>query len=63
MSESDIDMLIVLARDAPIGVFDYLGITRDRVDLFPNHGDAVNRDRLNPFVRPSVELDAFSDRS
>jgi predicted nucleotidyltransferase len=55
---SDIDILIALEPDAPIGVFEYVGITQYLADLFPNHVDVANRDRLKALVRPSVERDA-----
>ena len=56
---SDIDILIEVAPDAPIGVFEYVGITQYLADLFPNRVDVTNRDRLKPLVRPSAERDAM----
>ena len=56
---SDIDILIEVAPDAPIGVFEYVGITQYLADLFPNRVDVTNRDRLKPLVRPSAERDAI----
>jgi hypothetical protein len=35
MPESDIDILIALEPDAPIGLFEYVGITQFLADLFP----------------------------
>lgn len=55
---SDIDILIALEPDAPIGVFEYVAITQYLADLFPTHVDVANRDRLKALVRPSVERDA-----
>jgi len=55
---SDIDILIELAPDTPIGLFEYVGITQYLSDLFPNRVDVANRRRLKPLVRPSVERDA-----
>ena len=56
---SDIDILIEVVPDAPIGVFEYVGITQYLADLFPNRVDVTNRDRLKPLVRPSAERDAM----
>lgn len=56
---SDIDILIELAPGAPIGLFEYVGITQYLADLFPVHVDVANRRRLKPLVRPSAERDAI----
>jgi len=55
---SDIDILIELAPDAPVGLFEYVGITQYLADLFPARVDVANRRRLKPLVRPSAERDA-----
>ena len=55
---SDIDILIALEPNAPIGVFEYVSITQYLADLFPNRVDVANRDRLKALVRPSVERDS-----
>jgi len=55
---SDIDILIELEPDAPVGVFEYVGITQYLADLFPNHVDVANRSSLKALVRPSAERDA-----
>jgi predicted nucleotidyltransferase len=55
---SDIDILIELAPEAPIGVFEYVGITQYLADLFPNRVDVANRSHLKALVRPSAERDA-----
>ncbi len=55
---SDIDLMIEVAPDAPIGVFEYAGITQYLAGLFPNGVDVSNRDKLKPLVRPSAERDA-----
>lgn len=57
-SASDIDILIEVAPDALIGVFEYVGITQYLDDLFPIRVDVANRDRLKPLVRPNAERDA-----
>ena len=56
--DSDIDIMIELVPDAPIGLFEYVGITQYLDDLFPNHVDVANRSRLKAIVRPSAERDA-----
>ncbi len=55
---SDIDILIELAPNAPVDLFEYVGITHYLADLFPNRVDVANRSRLKPHVRPSAERDA-----
>jgi len=56
--ESDIDILIELEPDAPVGVFEYVGIAQYLADLFPNRVDVANRSSLKALVRPDVERDA-----
>lgn len=56
---SDIDMLIDIEPHAPIGVFEYVGITQYLSDLFPNRVDVANRQSLKAVVRPGAERDAI----
>jgi predicted nucleotidyltransferase len=56
---SDIDILIELDPQAPVGLFEYVGITQSLADLFPVRVDVANRSSLKPLVRPSVERDAL----
>jgi predicted nucleotidyltransferase len=56
---SDIDILIELDPQAPIGLFEYVGITQYIADLFPVGVDIANRSSLKPLVRPSIERDAL----
>jgi predicted nucleotidyltransferase len=56
---SDIDILIELAPDAPVGVFEYVGIAQYLADLFPRPVDVANVARLKPLVRPTAERDAL----
>lgn len=56
---SDIDILIDLQPDAPIGVFEYVGLTQFIADLFPMPVDVANHARLKPHVRPSAEREAL----
>jgi predicted nucleotidyltransferase len=55
---SDIDIMVELEPNAPIGVFEYVGITQYLADLFSNRVDVANRDSLKALVRPSAERDA-----
>jgi predicted nucleotidyltransferase len=56
--KSDIDILIELDPRAPVGLFEYVGITQYLADLFPLRVDVANRSGLKPLVRPRVERDA-----
>jgi hypothetical protein len=56
---SDIDILIELDPQAPIGLFEYVGITQYLADLFPIRVDVANRSSLKPLARPSIERDAL----
>jgi predicted nucleotidyltransferase len=57
--ESDIDILIEIAQDAPVGIYEYVGIVHLIEDLFPIKVDVSNRNALKSYVRPSVERDAI----
>jgi predicted nucleotidyltransferase len=56
---SDIDILIELDPQAPVGLFEYVGITQYLADLFPVRVDVANRSSLKPLVRPTIEHDAI----
>jgi len=56
---SDIGILIELDPQAPVGLFEYVGITQYLTDLFPVRVDIANRSSLKPLVRPDVERDAL----
>jgi predicted nucleotidyltransferase len=56
---SDIDILIELDPQTPVGLFEYVGITQYLADFFPVRVDVANRSSLKPLVRPSVERDAL----
>ncbi len=57
--DSDIDILVEIAPDARIGLFQYAGIVRYLEELFPTHVDVANREGLKPLARPSAERDAI----
>jgi len=56
---SDIDILIELDPEAPVGLFEYVGITQYLADLFPIRVDVANRSSLKPLARPTIERDAI----
>jgi predicted nucleotidyltransferase len=55
---SDIDIMIEIEPGAPVGVFEYVGITQYLADLFPQRVDVANYRSLKALVRPSAERDA-----
>jgi len=55
---SDIDILIELQPEAPVGVWEYVAITQFLGDLFPLPVDVANLARLKPHVRPAAERGA-----
>lgn len=57
--DSDIDVMVELAPDAPIDLFDYMAITEYIANLFPTKVDVANREGLKPLVRPNIERDAI----
>ncbi len=57
--ESDIDIMIEIAPDAPVGVFEYVAIAQYIADLFPERVDVANRSQLKPLVRPNAERSAI----
>ena len=56
--DSDIDLLIEIAPDAPVGLFEYVAITQYLADLFPIRVEVADRSTLKPLVRPSAEREA-----
>jgi predicted nucleotidyltransferase len=56
---SDIDIMIDLEPEAPIGLFEYVAITQYLEDLFPTRVDVANRSKMKPPVRPRAEQDAI----
>lgn len=57
---SDIDILIEIEPQAPVGLFEYVEITQYLADLFPNRVDIANRGKLKEFVRAGAERDAIN---
>ncbi len=57
--DSDIDILVEIAPDVRMDVFQYVGIVHSIEDLFPVRVDVSNRVALKPHVRPAAERDAI----
>jgi len=57
--DSDIDILVEIAPDVRMDVFQYVGIVHSIEDLFPLRVDVSNRIALKPHVRPAAERDAI----
>jgi uncharacterized protein len=58
-TDSDIDILVEIAPDVRMDVFQYVGIVHSIEDLFPVRVDVSNRIALKPHVRPAAERDAI----
>jgi predicted nucleotidyltransferase len=56
---SDIDILVEIAPDFRMDVFQYVGIVHSIEDLFPMRVDVSNRIALKSHVRPAAERDAI----
>jgi uncharacterized protein len=56
--DSDIDILIDLAPEAPIGVWQYSGLKTYIASLFDGPVDVVSREGLKPHVGPAATADA-----
>ena len=57
--ESDIDIMVEIAPDAELGVFEYVAVVNRIKDLFAIPVDVSNRASLRPHVKPSAERDAI----
>ncbi len=57
--DSDIDIMVEIAPDAGVGLFQYVGIVHYLEDLFPMRVDVANREGLKSLVRPSAEREAI----
>ncbi len=56
--DSDIDILIDIAPQAPVGLWEYINITQYLEDLFSSPVDVANHGHLKSHVRPSAEREA-----
>ena len=57
--DSDIDILVEIAPDAPVGLWEYVAITQYLCDLFSSRVDVANRSHLKTHVRPAAEREAL----
>ena len=57
--DSDIDILVEIAPEAHVGVFQCVGIIQYLEAMFPLRVDVANRQGLKALVRPSAERDAI----
>jgi predicted nucleotidyltransferase len=57
--DSDIDIMIEIAPDTRMDLFQYVGIVQYIEELFPVRVDVANRDGLKSLVRSHVERDAI----
>jgi uncharacterized protein len=57
--ESDTDIMIEVAPDVRMTVYDYVGLKDYVASLFDGRVDVVSRDGLKPYVRPAVTADAI----
>jgi len=57
--DSDIDIMIEIDPDAPVGVFEYVRIKEYIASLFDGPVDVVDREALKPYVRPAATTDAI----
>ena len=56
--DSDIDILVEIAADYPMDVFQYVGVVHAIEDLFPLSVDVSNLAAQKPHVRPTALRDA-----
>ncbi len=57
--DSDIDIMIEIAPEAPVDLFAYVAITQYLADMFPIRVDIANRSKLKTPIRPSAEQEAI----
>src|SRR5215831_5466169 len=56
--ESDVDVLVELDENRPIGVFEYTRLKLYIAELLDGASDVVNRRTLKPLLRASILRDA-----
>ena len=56
--DSDTDILVEIAPDADMSLFDYAGLKDYVASLLDGPVDVVRRDTLKPYVRPAATADA-----
>lgn len=58
-SDSDIDIVVDLAPEAELSVFDYVALRTYITEMFDMPVDVVNRQGLKPYLRPAALADAI----
>ena len=58
--DSDIDVLVELDQDRPMGVFEYARLKLYINEILGGGGDVVNRSTLKPLLRDSILHDAIN---
>jgi predicted nucleotidyltransferase len=56
---SDIDIMIEIDPEAPVGVFEYISLKEYIAELFEGSVDVVSREGLKRYVRPAATADAI----
>jgi hypothetical protein len=56
--DSDTDIMIDIDPEAPLSVYDFVGLKRFIAGLFDGPVDVIDREALKPYVRPPAEGDA-----
>ena len=56
--DSDIDVLVELDQDLPLGIFEYARLKLYINEILNGAGDVVNRRTLKPLLRDSILRDA-----
>jgi predicted nucleotidyltransferase len=59
-ADSDVDILVDLDREKPMGIFEYARLKLYIGELFGSSADVVNRRTLKPLLRESILRDAVS---
>ncbi|MDA1312952.1 MAG: nucleotidyltransferase family protein [Acidobacteria bacterium] len=56
--DSDLDVLVELAPERPMGLFEYTRLKLDLADILGGSADIVNRETLKPLLRDQIRRDA-----
>jgi predicted nucleotidyltransferase len=57
--DSDTDIMIEIDPNAPVGVYEYVGIKEFIGSLFDGRVDVIDRDGLKPYLGPAVTSEAI----
>ena len=58
-ADSDLDIMVDIDPNVPMGIFEYVGIVQALERLFPEPVDVSNRQAQKPHVRVAAERDAL----